>query len=109
MALNTEKIGKVIANLRARRKLSRPDVARGVGVTSNYLGMVEAGKRTLSVTTLKKIAEVFDIPEEFIMCLGSKIPSNDLAQRRFEKILAATQEAMWAAIDADEETKCYSK
>jgi len=105
MALNSTKIGQVIADLRARRKLSRPDVARSVGVTSNYLGMVEAGKRTLSVTTLQKLAEVFDVPEEFIACLGSNIPGPGDPQRRFAKLLIETQKAMLAAIDADEEIK----
>jgi transcriptional regulator with XRE-family HTH domain len=105
MALNSTKVGQVIADLRARRKLSRPDVARRVGVTSNYLGMVEAGKRTLSVMTLKKLAEVFDVPDEFIICLGSNIPTRSDPRRRFADLLRATQSAMLAAIDADEETE----
>jgi transcriptional regulator with XRE-family HTH domain len=105
MTINSTKMGEAIATLRAKRKLSRPSVAREVGVTSNYLGMVEAGKRTLSAVTLEKLAVVFDVPPEFITCLGSNIPVQSDSRHRFAKLLLETQKAMIAAIDADEKSK----
>jgi transcriptional regulator with XRE-family HTH domain len=102
MELNATKVGAVIADLRRRRKLARPEVARQVGVTSNYLGMVEAGKRTLSLTTLQKLAEVYEVPEAIITCLGTKLPRPHDPRHPFAKLLIATQEAMLAAIDEDE-------
>lgn len=105
MTLNSTKLGEVIARIRAKRKLSRPAVARAIGVTSNYLGMVEAGKRNLSALTMQKIAEVFDIPQEFITCLGSNpFPASD-PRSRFNGVLLSTQNAMLSAIDAEENVK----
>jgi transcriptional regulator with XRE-family HTH domain len=105
MDLDWRKVGEVIADLRAKRKLARPDVARRVGVTSNYLGMVERGQRTLSFTTLAKLAEVFEVPEAFITCLGTRLPKVGDPRHPFAKVLKATQEAMLAAIDDDEAAK----
>src|SRR5262245_14933350 len=102
MELDAVKVGAVIADLRRRRKLARPDVARRVGVTSTYLGMVEAGKRTLSLTTLQKLADVFEVPEAFITCLGTTIPGPNKPRHAFAKLLKATQQSMLAALDEDE-------
>lgn len=102
---STKKVGEVITELRNRRKLARPEVARRVGVTSNYLGMVEAGKRTLSMTALEKLAEVFEVPVAFITCLGTPDPKPKDPQYRFRNLLKATQNAMLAAIEEDEAAK----
>jgi hypothetical protein len=74
---------------------------RGIGVTSAFLGMVESGKRTLSGVTREKLAEVFDVPAEFITCLAATIPGPGDPCRRFAKIIEETQAAMLAAIEAD--------
>jgi transcriptional regulator with XRE-family HTH domain len=104
MEVNSTKLGEVIADLRQSRRLPRPEVARRVGVTSNYLGMVEAGKRTLSLTTLQKLAEVLSVPEAFITCLAAPIPRPGDDRHQFGKLLKATQKAMLAAIDASTST-----
>jgi transcriptional regulator with XRE-family HTH domain len=105
MDLSWKKVGEVIADLRAKRKLARPDVARRVGVTSNYLGMVERGLRTPSFTTLRELAKVFAVPEAFITCLGTKTPRPGEPGHPFAKLLKQTQKAMLAAIDEDEAAK----
>jgi transcriptional regulator with XRE-family HTH domain len=105
MALDYAKLGQVVADLRERRSLSRPEVARSIGVTSTFLGMVESGKRTLSTVTLEKLAEVFGVPAEFITCLAAKIPGPGDEKHRFAKVMQATQKAMLAAIDAEESLK----
>jgi transcriptional regulator with XRE-family HTH domain len=105
MTQQTAKLGRVIADLRQRRKLARPEVARRIGVTSTFLGMVEAGKRSVSTVTLAKLAEVLGVPGEFISCLAAEIPGPGDEQYRFAEVLKATQAAMLAAIDADEELK----
>ncbi len=75
------RVGEVILGLRLRRAFARPALARLVGVSSNYLGMVEAGKRTLSLSTLDRIAAVLGVSSALILCAALPLPWKDAKLR----------------------------
>lgn len=65
-------IGVKIRTLRKRAGLTQEQLAKAAGVSTNFIGYIERGERTLSIQTLERIAQVleviprdlFEFPEE---------------------------------------------
>jgi transcriptional regulator with XRE-family HTH domain len=60
-------IGKNIKLIRAVRDMSGLELANRVGVSGNYMYLIEGGKKTPSTKRLKKIAEVLRVPVSVLM------------------------------------------
>lgn len=59
--------GKYLRNLREAQGLSQRDIADKTGHRSAYISDMENGRRTISRTTAKKLAELFNVsPAVFI-------------------------------------------
>ena len=52
--------------LRTTKGLQQNDVARAIGVTTSYYGMIEVGSRKPSLIIALKLAKFFNIPVEDI-------------------------------------------
>lgn len=52
--------------LRKTKGLQQKDVARAIGVTTSYYGMIEVGSRKPSLIIALKLAKFFNIPVEDI-------------------------------------------
>lgn len=52
--------------LRTTKGLQQKDVARAIGVTTSYYGMIEVGSRKPSLIIALKLAKFFNIPVEDI-------------------------------------------
>lgn len=52
--------------LRTANGLQQKDVAKAIGVTTSYYGMIEVGTRKPSLATAFKLAKFFNIPVEDI-------------------------------------------
>lgn len=55
-------IGQLIKIGRINNKLSQGDVASKLGVTSNYISLVENNKKNPSINFLRGVAKLFNIP-----------------------------------------------
>jgi len=55
-------LGKTIKIFRTGLEVKQSDFARKIGVSSNYLYMVESGKREPSLAFVKKAAQFLDVP-----------------------------------------------
>jgi transcriptional regulator with XRE-family HTH domain len=55
-------IGTNIKILRAKQKISQRELALKVGITHNYLSMIENDAKKPSLTLLEKLSEVLSIP-----------------------------------------------
>ena len=55
-----EKILKTIKAIRVSESISQSEMAKRLGMSTSFYGMLERGNRTLSVEMLIKTAEVFD-------------------------------------------------
>jgi transcriptional regulator with XRE-family HTH domain len=55
-------LGTAIKLIRTSSGLKQKDIAAKLGVTGNYISLVENGSREPSVSLLKKLAAIFDVP-----------------------------------------------
>lgn len=55
-----EKILKTIKAIRVSESISQSEMAKRLGMSTSFYGMLESGNRTLSVEMLIKTAEAFD-------------------------------------------------
>lgn len=60
-------IGKGIKFIRVASGLRQGRVAELLGITQNYLSLIENNKAEPSLTLLKKISEVFCVPVAFLL------------------------------------------
>lgn len=51
-----------LRNARRKRGLTQSELAQLVGVTTNYISLIEKGKKNPSTKTLKKLALALDVP-----------------------------------------------
>ena len=66
-----EILGKRIKTERQKRGLTQEGLAEAAGISNNFVSYIENGKKTASINTVKKIADVFEMP---ISKLFSEIP-----------------------------------
>lgn len=64
--LKTE-IGLRIKNIRESMRLSKEKLAKQLGVSGQYLGMVEHGKGCLSIEKIEKLCEITDLSADYIL------------------------------------------
>jgi transcriptional regulator with XRE-family HTH domain len=60
-------VGKGIRFVRIASGLRQGDVAERLGITQNYLSLVENNKAEPSMSLLRKVSEVFGIPVAFLV------------------------------------------
>ena len=53
--------GRRVKELRIERDLTQTELAEKVGLSNNFIGMVERGERNTSVDKIFKLAKAFDI------------------------------------------------
>ncbi len=87
--------GQALTRLRERFKIPRADLARRMGISTNYLGMVEAGKRCLSQEKREKLGQILAIPSWVLETFATPPVSaaRDDTQERFLNTIAQTIEA----------------
>ena len=54
-------IGKIIKDLRKEQNLSQEKLAEKVGISRNYMGMIERAEVNIPVLTLYKLAKILEI------------------------------------------------
>lgn len=58
--ISLEKILKTIKAIRVSESISQSEMAKRLGMSTSFYGMLERGNRTFSVEMLIKTAEAFD-------------------------------------------------
>ncbi|CEN84262.1 helix-turn-helix transcriptional regulator [Paraclostridium sordellii] len=56
-----------LKKLRKKIKVTQKDVARNIGITTSYYGMIETGVRAPSLSTAIKLSKYFGLPVEKIL------------------------------------------
>jgi len=78
-----------ILKLRKSAGLSQEELAQKLGFSRPTLVLIEKGERDITLTELKKISEIFDIPVETILDedlkVSQKVAMRDHAQKAFSK------------------------
>jgi len=73
------KINKTIKELRIQKGIKQGDLAERIGISQTSLSLIESGVKQPSQETLKKVCDIFEIPQPFIYYLSleeSDIPEN---------------------------------
>ncbi len=60
-------IGKGLKFVRVAAELQQKEMAERLGISQNYLSLLENNKAEPSVTLLRKVAEVFQVPASFLL------------------------------------------
>lgn len=68
-------IGHVIRVLRTAAGIRQKDMAGQAGINPNYLSLVESGKREPSVTVLRAIAKVLNVPISMLFWEFEDLPT----------------------------------
>jgi len=82
-------VGKKIREERKRLKLTQEELAEKADITANFLGHIERGTKRPTLNTLKKIADVLQIPMGalFVAETTYRFPREDLFIKRFMSLV----------------------
>jgi len=69
--VDTVNIGKSIKFVRVAANLRQGEMAKKLGVSQNYLSLLENNKSEPSLSLLKKISEEFNVPISFLLVEGT--------------------------------------
>ena len=73
------KIGTTIRDIRIQKEIKQGDLANRIGISQTSLSLIESGVKQPSQDTLKKVCDIFEIPQPFIYYLAleeSDIPDS---------------------------------
>ena len=73
MQINAKSIGYVVRLVRKRKGHTQQDMANEIGITRNYIALVERGNRDMSFITLRKFAEYAGLPLGDIIFLSLEL------------------------------------
>ncbi len=62
-----EQIGERIRNIRNELKMNKESLARALGVTGQFLGVVESGRSNISYDKLKKLCDISGYSADYIL------------------------------------------
>jgi len=91
-------IGRVIKVLRTAAGLKQKELAHLAGMNSNYLSLVEAGRRAPSVSVLRAIAKALNVPVSLLFWENEDLPiltsTNEEESHKKLKSLVLEMEAL---------------
>ena len=73
MKIDREKLGRALKVLRKQYGLTQQDVAEEIGVTKNFVSLIETGERGVSVDTLSELARLYKMPLPCLISLGYEV------------------------------------
>ncbi len=82
-------VGKKIREERKKLKLTQEELAEKADITANFLGHIERGTKRPTLNTLRKIADVLQIPMAALFATEKtyRLPKEDLFIKRFMSLL----------------------
>lgn len=78
-------IGKTMKFLRSTTELKQEEVAGKAGISVSYYSLIENGKRSLSLETLGKVCNVFEVTPERFFAVYELIKNDNLLPLILEK------------------------
>lgn len=95
-------IGRNIRYYRLEQDLRQEDLAEAIGLTGNYIGMVERGEKIPSLETLVAILNTLHISADMVLTdvvdTGYTVKQSMLAER-IGRLPAAERERIYAVVD----------
>lgn len=82
--------------------MSQAVLANKIGVTVNYISLLENGVRQPSLDCLSNLADALDVPVQLLAFFGGKSVRRDSP---YKALISATEDAIRVAIAADQESE----
>lgn len=100
MKLDT--IGKNIRKYRLAKKFRQEDLAEKVGLSANYIGMVERGEKIPSLETFIAILNALEVSSDMVLAdviSTGYIVKNSLLNEKLSKLSNEDREKIYEVID----------
>ncbi len=78
------KLGMALKVVRTASGIKQKDIATKLGVTPNYISLLEGGKREPSISFLKRLAKVLKVPTGLLLLWDEA--DNKLLSKDFEQV-----------------------
>lgn len=89
----SKELGKKIKEIRKSKKLTQAELAWRTGLTPNFIGLIERGKKRPSLETLIKIGKALEVsPSVFFEDFRYHFPEEDILIKRISSLLKETSE-----------------
>lgn len=75
-----KEIGNRIKNIRKQMNLSKDEFAKNIGISGQFLGMIENGKNFLSIEKLKNLCEFTNLSADYILFGKDNTSTNNLKE-----------------------------
>lgn len=100
--MNLDTIGKNIRKHRLAKKFRQEDLAESIGLTANYIGMVERGEKIPSLETFINILNALEVSADMVLSevltTGYTV-KNSLLNEKISKLSAEDREEIYDVID----------
>ena len=70
--IDNNKTGKRIKELRIEKQKTAINISTILGIDQSYYSKMEQGKHTIKTETLYKIAELYDVSIDYLLCRTNK-------------------------------------
>ena len=77
MTLNHKEIGHRIAKIRLENGLTQEKLARTLNISTEHLGRIETGKRSVSIELLADLSFYFNVSTDYIL-FGKFVKPNEI-------------------------------
>jgi transcriptional regulator with XRE-family HTH domain len=88
-------LARAIKVMRTASGIKQKDIAREIGVTPNYVSLVEAGKREPSLAFLRQIAKAIGVPVGLLFLWAESADENSTSINSQVRTLLSEVEAMY--------------
>lgn len=93
-----QEIGKQIRIFRNIAGVRQGELAKRIGVSPNYISLVENGRREPSLKFLKRLSEEFDLPLSVLF--WSDFETENIEEPKLVKIFESMNQLYWEVIRA---------
>lgn len=95
----SKELGKKIKEIRKVKKFTQAELAWKIGVSPNFIGLIERGKKMPSLDTLIKISNTLEVsPSIFFENFKYQFPEEDIFIKKISSLLKETSEQNKKAI-----------
>lgn len=101
MAIDSIQLGGAIGQIRRQRDLTQQEVADAIGVTKNYVSLLETGKRGATIETLSDLSELLKVPLPCLIALGYK--PTPRKRNPLSKLVKTMQKTVLAVVGLEED------
>jgi len=73
-------LNKALRLIRVYHDLSQTEAAGRLGISKSYLSEIESGRKNVSLDTLEKYAEAFDMPLSSLLLFAERSENSDFSE-----------------------------